>query len=265
MKEYYVALTSVSFTDATGQTTQLSPDGYSQAALLDSGTSLTYLTNDVFTQLALGFGATLGSDGSPPGTYFIPCELSNGNGTINYSFGGEGGVTIQVPIANINSGSAFTSDSSGAPSDICVLGMGDVADSGGFSIFGDTFLRSAYAVLDLENKMAALAQADENQASTSNIVVIPTGTAIPSATVTATATGTQLTAIVANTAIPSPSSQGSNVLPGTPTFNLGLSSSTASASASAGASGNNAASNHAGSVSTAALLGLGLVAGMMAF
>lgn len=261
VKEYYVALTSVSFTDATGNTTKLSPDGYSQAALLDSGTSFTYLTSDVFTQLALGFGATLGPEGSSPGTYLIPCDVANGNGTINYSFGGEGGVTIQVPIANINAGSALSSDSSSASSNVCSLAMGDVGDSGGFSIFGDTFLRSAYAVFDLENKVAALAQADENQASTSNIVVIPTGTAIPSATVTATATGTQLTDFTPNTDIPSLSIQGSSVIPGTPTFNLGLSSSTASASASAGSPGGNAAPNHA--APTAMLLGLGLAAGMM--
>src|SRR6202000_815363 len=64
VKEYYVALTGVSFTDAAGHITQLSPEGYSPATLLDSGTTNTLLTNDVFTRLALGFGATLDADGS---------------------------------------------------------------------------------------------------------------------------------------------------------------------------------------------------------
>jgi hypothetical protein len=263
VREYYVSLTSVSFTDSTGETTQMSPQGYSQATLLDSGTTNSYLTNDVFTALALGFGATLDVGG---GSYLVPCSLSNGNGTINYSFGGEGGITIQVPLANIVGGLEYSSEEFDDPSGGCVLAMGTAGDSGGFSILGDSFLRSAYAVFDLENKVAALAQADENKASTSNIVVIPTGTAIPSATATATATGTQLTEIPVETQIPEASSSGNLILAGTPTLNLGISSSTATAGSGSGsaASGSPGAGNHA-AVPTAALLGLGLAAGIMAF
>ncbi|KAJ9605361.1 hypothetical protein H2200_010018 [Cladophialophora chaetospira] len=258
--EYYVSLTGVSFTDAAGKTTQISPDGYSQATLLDSGTTNTLLTNDVFTPLALGFGTTLDPQGS--GNYILPCSVGNGNGTINYSFGGEGGVTIQVPVAAIVGGQAYTSDEYDDPAGGCALSMGTPMESGGFSILGDSFLRSAYAVFDLENQVAALAQADENQASTSNIVVIPTGTAIPSATNTATATGTQLTALESETAIPEASVSGSSlILAGTPTFNLGLSSSTATAGSGSGSSSSGAA-NYA-AVPTAALLGLGVAAGLM--
>jgi hypothetical protein len=267
VKEYFVSLTSVSFTDSTGATTQMSPQGYSQATLLDSGTTNSYLTNDVFTALALGFGATLDvGAGSGGGSYLVPCSLSDGNGTINYSFGGEGGITIQVPLANIVGGLEYSSEEFDDRSGGCQLAMGTAGDSGGFSILGDSFLRSAYAVFDLENKVAALAQADENKASTSNIVVIPTGTAIPSATATATATGTQLTEIPVETQIPEPSSSGSLILAGTPTFNLGISSSTATAGSGSGsaASGSPGAGNHA-AVPTAALLGLGLAAGIMAF
>ncbi|ETI19341.1 hypothetical protein G647_09173 [Cladophialophora carrionii CBS 160.54] len=228
VKEYYVALTGVSFTDATGETTQLSPQGYSQATLLDSGTTNTFLTNDIFTPLALGFGAVLDAEGT--GAYLIPCSLSNGNGTIGYLFGGEGGITIQVPLANIVGGQIYTPDNFDDPSGGCMLAMETTRESSGFSILGDSFLRSAYAVFDLENQVAALGQADENKASTSNIVVIPTGTAVPSATATAMATGTQLTAITAETQVPEASFSGSSlILAGTPTFNLGISSSTATA------------------------------------
>ena len=142
VKEYYVALTSVSFTDATGQTTQLSPDGYSQAILLDSGTTNTLLTNDVFTPLALGLGTTLDIDGS--GLYLVGCSLANEKGTINYSFGGEGGVTIQVPIENVVGSQVYPSDMFDDPSGGCVLSLGTPEEAGGFSIFGDSFLRSAY-------------------------------------------------------------------------------------------------------------------------
>lgn len=261
VREYFVTLTGVSFTDATGKTTQLSPDGYAQATLLDSGTTNTLLTNDVFDSLALGFGATLDAQGS--GTYVIPCSLANSKGSINYSFGGQGGITIQVPVADVVGSQEYTSDNYDDPSGGCALSLGTLSDSGGSSILGDSFLRSAYAVFDLENQVAALAQAEENKASTSNIVVIPTGTAIPSATVTATATGTQLTSITAETAVPSPSISGSSlIIPGTPTFNLGLSSSTATAGSGSSSSGSNGAANYA-AVPTAALLGLGMVAGIM--
>jgi hypothetical protein len=63
-------------------------------------------------------------------------------------------------------------------------------------LFGDTFLRSAYVVYDLDNNRIALAQTDFN-ATGSNVVAFPSqGAAIPSATsaaneaqVTQTATG----------------------------------------------------------------------------
>ncbi|EXJ53897.1 hypothetical protein A1O7_09233 [Cladophialophora yegresii CBS 114405] len=261
VKEYYVALTGVSFTDSTGKTAPLSPQGYSQATLLDAGTTNTLLTNDVFGALALGFGAVWDAGGT--GAYLIPCSLSNGTGTISYSFGGEGGITIQVPLANIVGGQIYTPDDFDDPSGGCMLSMGTTGESGGFSILGDSFLRSAYAVFDLENHVAALAQADENKASTSSIVVFPTGTAVPSATATAMATGTQLTTIKPETQVPEASISGSSlILAGTPTFNLGISSSTAIAGSGPSSLGSSGACNHA-PAPTAALVGLGLAAGIM--
>ncbi|KIX98376.1 uncharacterized protein Z520_05677 [Fonsecaea multimorphosa CBS 102226] len=260
VSEYYVALTSVSFTDSTGQTTQLSPQGYAQATLLDSGTTNTLLTNDVFTGLALGFGAVF--DPSQD-AYLVPCSLASANGTINYSFGGDDGVTVQVPVSEVVGGLAYPSSLFDDPSGGCVLAFGTPSDSGGFSIMGDSFLRSAYAVFDIDNKVAALAQAVENEASTSSIVVIPTGTTIPSATATATATGTQLSQVADETGVPTASVQGTTLLPGTPTFSLVTSSSAAtSTAAGAGASSSSGAANNA-AVPTAALLGLGLAAGVM--
>ncbi len=126
VKEYYVALTSVSFTDSTGQTTQLSPDGYSQATLLDSGTTNTLLTNDVFTPLALGLGTTLDADGS---TYLVGCSIATGNGTIGYTFGGQGGVTIQVPLANVVGPQVYTSEGFDDPAGGCALSMGTPEES----------------------------------------------------------------------------------------------------------------------------------------
>ena len=267
VREYFVSLTGVSFTDASGTTTQLSPDGYAQATLLDSGTTNTILTNEVFDAIALGVGATQNADTS--GTYLVPCDLATANGTINYSFGGTGGITIKVPLKAVVGPQEYTSKNFNDPNGGCILNMGNPSESGGFSILGDSFLRSAYAVFDVDNQMAALAQAAEEKASTSNIVVIPSGTGIPSATVTATATGTQLTALLSDTAVPTPSISGSSLIyAGTPTFNLGATSATATSSSGSGSgsgSGSSSSSNVAnqGAIPTAALLGLGLAAGMM--
>jgi hypothetical protein len=77
---------------------------------------------------------------------------------------------------------------------VCQLGIQPAGEDP--TLFGDTFLRSAYAVYDLENNKIALAQTDFNSTG-SNIVAFPSkGAAIPSATqasndlaVTQTATG----------------------------------------------------------------------------
>ncbi|KAH7316630.1 aspartic peptidase domain-containing protein [Stachybotrys elegans] len=102
------------------------------------------------------------------------------------------GKTIRVPMSEmvIN---AFSEeqlevfDSSFAPSDlrrayqdfegrICLFGIESIADYGieddALMILGDTFLRSAYVVYDMENLELAIAQANVNQ-DRSNVIEIP--------------------------------------------------------------------------------------------
>lgn len=255
MSEFYVTLTSVTFSDHSGKMTQLSPEGYAQSVLLDSGTSQTLLTDDVFSELANGFGAVdIGES-----NYVVPCSFASSNGTVNYSFGGDGGVTIKVPISQLIGNQVFPGENFGDKSGGCDLGFGPPI--GGSSILGDTFLRSAYAVFDIDNGVAALAQAAENKTDTSSIAVIPSGTAIPGASVTASAVGTQnpSDATTEEPAVPTASVQGTTlVFAGTPTFDIGVQSTAASAAATTTSSGGaNAAAP------TAALLGLGLAAGVM--
>ena len=251
-----MTLTNVTFTDETGYTTQLSPEGYAQSVLLDSGTSSTLLTDDVFSALANGFGAVyVGED-----SYAVPCRFANINANFTYSFGGNGGPTVVVPVSQVVGSQILTPDDFADESGGCDFGFGPPIQ--GASIMGDTFLRSAYVVFDIDNNLAALAQAAENQSDTSSIAVIPSGTVIPGASVTATAVGTQLTGAAATEppSVPTASVQGSSLLlPGTPTFNLGVSSTAAGSSATSSGAANVAAAP------TAALLGMGLAAGMMAF
>jgi len=250
ISEFYVTLTDVTFTDGSGKTTQISPERYAQSVLLDSGTSETYLTDDLFNALANGFGAV-----DVGGAYAVPCDYANSNATISYTFGGQGGPTIKVPVSQIVGNQYFTSSGFDEKSGGCDFGFGPPID--GVSVMGDTFLRSAYAVFDLDNNLAALAQAAENQTDTSSVEAIPSGTGFPGVSYTATATGTQLDEQAA-TQVPdvaSASAVGTTVLAGTPTFNLG-------ASATGGGSGSGSSSSNVAIVVT---LGpqVALVAGMV--
>ena len=63
-------------------------------------------------------------------------------------------------------------------------------------ILGDSFLRSAYVVYDLENRIIAIAQAKLDNSPPINsaaITAIPSGTALPGVTRTVTVTATQPT------------------------------------------------------------------------
>ena len=128
-----MTLTRVSFTDETGHTTQLTPQGYAQSVLLDSGTSATLLTDDVFSALSNGFGAVDMGDEE----YVVPCRFANINGNSTYSFGGNGGPTIVVPVSQVIGDQVLTPDNFGDESGGCDFGFGPPID--GSSILGDTF------------------------------------------------------------------------------------------------------------------------------
>lgn len=259
---FYVTLSSVSFIDETGQETVLSPDGYSQSALLDSGTSQTLLNNEVIQPLSLGLGALYLGEGD----YAVPCSYANSNATIRYTFGGSDGPSIDVPLSQLVFGEILPSDVyiSGTGDDACDMGLSGPID--GSVILGDTFLRNAYVVYDLDNYQVAIAPAKAGQASTSNIQVISSGTDIPGVSSTASATGTQLAGAKATeliTGISAPASTAQTVTAPTPTFALGsaatASGAKATGEASSGGSSGSSSSN-LGSMPTAgpqaALLGV---------
>lgn len=255
--EFYVTLTSVSFTDHTGAVNQLTGQGFAQSALLDSGTSATLINNEIFEQLANGFGAvSLGE-----GTSAVPCDYANSNATVNYQFGGPGGPTISVPVSQVIGTKYYDASGFSDPSGGCDFGFGPPID--GVVILGDTFLRSAYAVFDIDNNQAALAQAVFD-VSSSSVVAIPSGTTLPLVSSTATASGTQLQGVAATSEF-SPAtateegSSGSTIAAGSPTFNLGISSPT-------GSSGSGASSGFAAGMprpTQAAMIGAGLLMGAM--
>jgi hypothetical protein len=132
---------------------------------------------------------------------------------------------------------------------ICALFVDSVVnDSSGSIILGDSFLRSAYVVYDLENNEIAIGQTVFN-ATSSNIKVIPPGTGLPGVSSaatqiapTTTATGPPLPVSPQTTAAPSNT-------PGTPAFDLG-SGAVASSTGSSGSGSGSGSSSGSGPIAT---------------
>ncbi|KAL9026230.1 MAG: hypothetical protein Q9196_005072 [Gyalolechia fulgens] len=142
-----------------------------RSAILDSGSTGTILPTDLATTFLEFFGAV--TDPSIPQP-LVACSLANADAAFVYQFGGSSGPKIRVPVADVIEphieGLQFRDGS-----DACLLGVrGADID---FLLLGDTFLRSAYAVYDLETRTIALAQARLN-ITTSNVQEI-TGDTIP--------------------------------------------------------------------------------------
>lgn len=145
--------------------------------LLDSGSSLMYLPDAVVTALYTEFNARYDSR---QGTAFVDCDLANQQGSLEFGFSG---VTISVPYNELVITAAV---SRGQP--VCILGISPAGNS--VSVLGDTFLRSAYVVYDLENNEISLAQTNFN-ATSSNIQEIQNGTdGVPRASVVPNAVAT---------------------------------------------------------------------------
>ena len=226
---YLVTLTSISINDDSG-TTLLSDPNMAVAALLDSGTTESILPNDVATALYGGLGSV-----SAGGLQLVPCALRNSNATISFGFGGQGGPVINVPLSEMLEYASLQGDMFPNGEPVCSVGVDPVgSDLSGSIILGDTFLRSAYVLYDLDNKVIAIANTNFN-ATSSSITMLPSGTTIPGVSSVAT----EAAATAAATGEPAPggaqtSAAGTTIPPaGTPTFALG----SAATAASTGGSG----------------------------
>ncbi|KAF8863070.1 acid protease [Acephala macrosclerotiorum] len=189
---FTVAFTSLSATSSSG-TDQLTPANYAEAAILDSGTTITLLPDDIANSVFEELGATVSQQ---LGAVVVPCALAENSGTINYGFGGTGGPTIKVAVSQLVLPLTLTNGRTPTYNGQAACQLGIQAAGNLPVLFGDTFLRSAYVVYDLENNRIALAQTDFNSTSSNIVSFASKGAPIPSATtaanedeVTQTATG----------------------------------------------------------------------------
>lgn len=134
-------------------------NGTSVTALLDSGTTLTYLPEHIISSIAEKFSADFSPD---VGGYVQPCNFASQDHFITYYFSG---VPIKVNLREtyfpviLNSGKPLTNDQG---DEMCLLGFTPVKDARD-SILGNSFLRSAYVVFDLENLEISLGQSSNGK------------------------------------------------------------------------------------------------------
>ncbi len=146
-------------------------------ALLDSGTTLTYVPETYVASLGKAVGGTYSSS---VGAYTLDCVNSSNTNYLHFNFTG---ATVSVPLRNFlltvthKDGSAAKSDDG---NDLCALGI--LSSSSSSIILGDSFLRNAYVVYDLDNYEISLATAQLNQTSSSIATISSGSNGVPGAT-----------------------------------------------------------------------------------
>ncbi|GJN71746.1 hypothetical protein PLICBS_005814 [Purpureocillium lilacinum] len=109
---------------------------------LDTGATLTLLPPEVAGGIASAMGSTTMDLN---GFHIVDCALTGRNGSVDFAFEG---VTVRVPYRELIREVRMEPP-------MCYLG---VMPSDMFALLGDTFLRSAYVVFDLDANMTYMAQ-----------------------------------------------------------------------------------------------------------
>lgn len=156
-------------------------------ALLDSGTSFTYIPDDIAFSLFDTFSANYDQAG---GNAYVDCSLRSQDSPVVFSFG-PASISLSMGEMVLDANVYAAGGSETGQSNACAFGILPMSAMNLSSpILGDTFLRSAYVVYDLDNNEISLAQAAYD-VKESNIMEIGEGpNAVPDATGTGTG-GTQ--------------------------------------------------------------------------
>ena len=197
-QEFLITLSGVSVS-SNGKNQSLT-SGLPTAVLLDSGSSLTYLPDDITQELFEIFQVQYDQE-SEAG--IVDCSLANNKATVDFTFSSP---TISVPMSELVIQDT-TSSNDGVGESACIFGISYGGNQ--TSVLGDTFIRSAYLVYDLDNNEISLAQTDFS-ATSSNVMQIGTGDdAVPSASGVANPVSASVTApAVGHNGVPTGSATG---------------------------------------------------------
>lgn len=146
VKSLSVALTSVTVDGVT-----ISTSG--EVAPLDSGTTFTYVPPRIYDQLAAAFGI----DSSNSVAFGAPAfnVTKYGDKEVTFEFSG-----AKIKVKGKDMALSFKDFSRPDHGDMKIFGIWSNVYSAGYTILGDTFLKSAYVVYDLDGETISLAQSN---------------------------------------------------------------------------------------------------------
>ncbi|KAK5137741.1 hypothetical protein LTR08_007312 [Meristemomyces frigidus] len=164
-----VKLSRVATLQGSQRTVQTAAD-YSEPAVLDTGTSLTVLQKPLADTIISAMGASYYPSTAPSGNTIIPCSAATSSQSLNFHFSDPAlGPTINVPISEL----VLQALGSANGVEMCQFGIYSAAPADNLpTIMGDTFLRSAYVVYDLDTNHIGMAQTVFNPGP-ADIVEIP--------------------------------------------------------------------------------------------
>ena len=152
-------LTGISFS-ASGQNFTFTTNTFMSPALIDSGTTLMLFSDDIANALYTSLGVTTKSQ-----IPMLPCSYGNDpSAKMTFTFNGANGAKIDVLLANLLATIDYKLSNGQQACEFLVRG----GQPSGVILLGDSFMRSAYLVYDLQNNKIAIAQAKFNE-TTSNV------------------------------------------------------------------------------------------------
>ncbi|KAE8378170.1 aspartic peptidase domain-containing protein [Aspergillus bertholletiae] len=170
--EMAVQWTSFSITDDTnGEGKQLTGPSFNEYAVLDTGTNVVLLPDELYTELA--DLAQVGPDRT------VNCELRLANVSFNFGFGGPNGANISVPLYEFILPLFFPNGTWATYPNgtyICFFGM--APQNGSSILLGQPMLRAAYVVYNLDDKWIAIG-ATNFKSTTSNVQEIRPHSSLP--------------------------------------------------------------------------------------
>ncbi|AEO68532.1 uncharacterized protein THITE_117234 [Thermothielavioides terrestris NRRL 8126] len=136
--QYWVNVTSVGMTKPGEHPVIYTPsDAFDMPMLLDTGSTLSYLREDLVAVIGQQFDATVDNAGN----YLVDCAYRDQDGTVDFGFD-SGRMVINVPYKDF-----IYQQYPGH----CLLGV-QPADAGSTNyVLGDTFIRGAYLVFDQQS------------------------------------------------------------------------------------------------------------------
>jgi hypothetical protein len=178
IRSFIVSMTALSVTSQEGKTTDVSGTSFPISVVLDSGTTISYVPAEVLLKIITELEAV--DDRLDSGIIFVDCDwrTTHADVFLSFAFGGSDGPVINVPVSELIRD--LRGSTTGLPfENACSLG---IKSSSGVYLLGDTFLRSAYVVYDIDNNQIALAQTSFESTDSNVVEIKASNSGIPTLT-----------------------------------------------------------------------------------